>query len=166
MCISFTWFQNVAFHRTKTKIVKWHWESKSIVAVQRPFRRFFKTSASPCARTILRLQYNFIAKGTIQNENKGQSGRKKFKRVHQIIQKVKQLISRVPSTSRPSGSSRKRPATVLPWSTLYFTMTWDSRHIRSRTGRFCPKATGSKGSTMPCRWKRSLSSVPRFTSRV
>lgn len=102
----------------KTNIVKWYWETKSIVAVQRRFRLHFKTLHTPCARTILRLQEKFIAHGTIKNQHKGNSGQKKTKRTPQDVAKIEKKISKKPSKSirkiaQEVGSSRATVQRVL-----------------------------------------------------
>ena len=83
----------------KIKVVRWYWETQSIIATQRKFRSHFRTKHAPCAKSILRLQEKFLADGTVSNQRKGSSGRKRSKRTPEGISKVKDLISNTPSKS-------------------------------------------------------------------
>ena len=148
----------------KTKIVKWYWESKSIVVVQRHFRRFFKTSAAPCARTILRLQEKFIAKGTVKNEHKGQSGRKKFKRVSQTVQKIKHLVTRVPSKSIRKLAQEVGCGPTLVHSILRDDLGLKPYKIKKRQAL---SESDKKQRLNFALWlKEKLNSEPQFASRV
>lgn len=83
----------------KTKVVKWYWETRSVISTQRKFRHHFRTKHAPCAKSILRLQEKFLANGSIQNQRKGRSGRKRSRRTPEGISKVKAMISTSPSKS-------------------------------------------------------------------
>lgn len=83
----------------KTKVVKWYWETRSIIATKRKFRTHFKTKRAPCAKSILRLQEKILAHGSVLNQHKGKSGRKRSKRTEHDILKVKNVISTTPSKS-------------------------------------------------------------------
>lgn len=83
----------------KTKVVKWYWATRSIISTQRKFRRYFETTHAPCARSILRLQEKFLAEGSVLNQCKGRSGRKRSKRTPESISKAKTIIEKTPSKS-------------------------------------------------------------------
>ena len=148
----------------KTKVVKWYWESKSIIVVQRHFRRFFKTSHAPCARTILRLQEKFIAKGTVKTEHKGQSGRKKFKRVSRTVQKIKHLICKVPSKSIRKLAQEVGCGPTLVHSILHDDLKLKPYKIKKRQEL---SDSDKKQRLNFALWlKEKLHSEPQFTSRV
>ena len=77
MSILFNLCQHAALYKPENKNSEMYWETQSIVAMQRRYRTCLRTSTAPCARMVLRLQKKFIGKGTVKNENKGQSGSKK-----------------------------------------------------------------------------------------
>lgn len=85
----------------KFKLIRFYWETKSIITTQRRFQKFYRTNA-PTRKTILRLCQKFIKKGRVENQNKGQSGRKRSKRTPEIIEKVRQKI-----TADPRKSTRR-----------------------------------------------------------
>ena len=83
----------------KSKLVQFYWQTNSIILTQRKFRAHFQTRDAPDRKTILRLCEQFLREGSINNLNKGRSGRKAVARTPETIAKVKAAINDDPSKS-------------------------------------------------------------------
>ena len=58
----------------RTKVVQFFLETKSIILTQRKLKRHFSTRAVPPRKIILRITEKLIAFGTVQNQNKNNTG--------------------------------------------------------------------------------------------
>ena len=83
----------------KVKIVELYLETKSIVKTQRKFKRHFKTRKAPSRSVISNIVETFMIKGSVQNLNKGRSGRKRTKRTYENAKKTREALQRSPNKS-------------------------------------------------------------------
>ena len=105
-----------------------------------------------------------IAKRTVKNENKGQSGQKKFKRTKETVQKIKQLISKV-----PTKSIRKLAREVGCGSTSVHSILHEDLGLKPYKVKYQQEfSEGDKKQRLDYGlWlKEKLNSEPQFTSRV
>jgi GH35 family endo-1,4-beta-xylanase len=74
----------------KTKIVECYFETKSIAKTCRLYLSHFNTTKAPTKRSICLLIKKFKEKGTVNNQNKRNSGRRKTIRAEANIDAVHQ----------------------------------------------------------------------------
>ena len=83
----------------KTKVIHLYLETKSAVATQRKFRRYFKTRKAPSRSVILSLVEKFLAHGSVENPRKGRCGGRKTKRTPDNAEKTRRALQRSPNKS-------------------------------------------------------------------
>lgn len=83
----------------RTKVIEFWHQTKSVVKVQREYRRFFNTAHAPNPRTIRRTVDKFSTVGTVCNVNKGRSGRRRTARSEENVQAVREAVVRSPRKS-------------------------------------------------------------------
>ena len=83
----------------RTKIVEFWHQTKSVVQVQRAYRRFFNTPDAPNRKTIDRTVAKFSTVGTVCNLNKGNSGRRRSSRSAERVDVVGEAVVRSPRKS-------------------------------------------------------------------
>ena len=60
----------------RSKIVKFYLETKSLVQIQREYRKHFGVKEAPSVTSIKKIVQKFEVHGTCHNRNKGNSGRR------------------------------------------------------------------------------------------
>ena len=83
----------------KVKIVDLFLQTKSVVKTQRKFRRHFKSRKAPSRSVILSIVQKFMVTGSVKNQNKGRSGRKRTKRTAANALKTREALQRSPNKS-------------------------------------------------------------------
>ena len=76
----------------RTKVVQFYLETKSIILTQRKIKRHFLTRAVPTRKTILRITEKFIPFGTVQNQNKNNTGPKRTVSTSATIKKLNDTV--------------------------------------------------------------------------
>ena len=82
----------------KAKLVKFYFETKSIVLIQRKFKRFFKVRHAPSPTVIRAIVHKCLEKGSFGNL-KHKRGAKKTRRTPAAAQKAKEIMMAEPKKS-------------------------------------------------------------------
>ena len=83
----------------KAKLVKFYFETKSIVLTQRKWRKFFKARKAPSRSIILNTVERFLANGSVEQQKQGRSGPKRTKRTPAAALKARQIMTSNPKTT-------------------------------------------------------------------
>ena len=153
------------------KIVEAYLATKSLIQTQRQFRRDFPGRNAPTRVTILRLLDKFRETGSVQDKNKGHSGRPRSARTDPNIDNVREHLARSPrkSTRRLSQEtdlSRTSIMRIMHQDLHMFPYKIQILHAQTATNKaerlaFCPgKQThlASHGQPLACSLPRSVCS--------
>ena len=83
----------------KAKLVQFYFETKSITLAQRKFRKHLKVRKAPSRNVTLQIVNKFLAQGTVRNNVKGHSGRKRSQRTPAKVALVRDALQRSPHKS-------------------------------------------------------------------
>ena len=76
----------------KANLVQFYFETKSVTLAQRKFSKQFKARKALSRNVTLNIVTKFLARGTIRNNFKGHSGRKRSQRTSENVARVKDAL--------------------------------------------------------------------------
>ena len=80
----------------RSKILESYFSTKSVVLIQREFRREFPGRKTPCRKTITKIVEKFWNTGSVGNGNKGHGGRYVSVRTRANVQTVRKYLEQSP----------------------------------------------------------------------
>ena len=83
----------------KAKLVQFYFETKSVTLTQRKFRKHSKARKAPSRNATLHIVNKFPTQGTVRNNFKGHSGRRRSQRTSVNVARVRDALQRSPHKS-------------------------------------------------------------------